>query len=98
MLIETMENINSSMLGNIMYNLDTTRLTVVFKNNQEYFYDNVPAEVWKQFNEAESKGKFYARNIKGKYPANLTTQKEETELESILKNTVSLFGDCGENT
>ena len=86
MLIETMENINSSMLGNIMYNIYTTRLTVVFKNNQEYFYDNVPIEVWKQFNEAESKGKFYAKNIKGKYPANLTTQKEETEIDTRRKS------------
>lgn len=90
MLIETMENINSSMLGNIMYNIDTKRLTVVFKNNKEYFYDNVPAEVWKQFNEAESKGKFYAQNIigvfKGKYPANLTTQKEETEIDTRRKS------------
>jgi len=86
MLIETMENINSSMLGNIMYNIYTTRLTVVFKNNQEYFYDNVPIEVWKQFNEAESKGKFYAQNIKGKYPANLTTQKEETEIDTRRKS------------
>ena len=82
MLIETMENINSSMLGNIMYNIDTTRLTVVFKNNQEYFYDNVPIEVWKQFNEAESKGKFYAQNIKGKYPADI---KEVEKIEETLK-------------
>jgi len=77
-----MENINSSMLGNIMYNIDTTRLTVVFKNNQEYFYDNVPIEVWKQFNEAESKGKFYAQNIKGKYPADI---KEVEKIEETLK-------------
>ena len=82
MLIETMENINSSMLGNIMYNIDTTRLTVVFKNNQEYFYDNVPIEVWKQFNEAESKGKFYTQNIKGKYPADI---KEVEKIEETLK-------------
>lgn len=81
-----MENINSSMLGNIMYNTDTSRLTVVFKNNREYFYDNVPAEVWIQFNEAESKGKFYALNIIGKYPANLTTQKEETEIDKRREN------------
>lgn len=85
-MIETMENINSSMLGNIMYNTDTSRLTVVFKNNQEYFYDNVPVEVWIQFNEAESKGKFYAKNIKGKYPADLTTQKEETEIDKRREN------------
>lgn len=85
-MIETMENINSSMLGNIMYNTDISRLTVVFKNNQEYFYDNVPVEVWIQFNEAESKGKFYAKNIKGKYPADLTTQKEETEIDKRREN------------
>lgn len=81
-MIELLENVNSSMLEQVTYDNETKRLVVVFKNSKEYFYDNVPTEVWKQFQESESKGKFYTQNIKGKYPADI---KEVEKIEETLK-------------
>lgn len=35
--------------------------------NGTYEYDNVPREVWEQFQDADSKGQFLSSNIKGVY-------------------------------
>ena len=74
------------MLEQVTYDNETKRLVVVFKNSKEYFYDNVPTEVWKQFQESESKGKFYVQNIKGKYPADIKKEEktDDTRGESNL--------------
>ena len=42
-------------------------LRVEFKNSNAYTYPRVSFDVWNEFQESESKGKFFASNIKGKY-------------------------------
>jgi hypothetical protein len=42
-------------------------LTVVFKNGGQYAYFGVPMLVFKEFNDAYSKGKYFAKNIKGAF-------------------------------
>ncbi len=48
-------------------------LVVTFKNGGRYTYYDVPASVYAEYQEAESKGSFLAKNIRGRY----RTQKHE---------------------
>lgn len=40
---------------------------VIRTDNGEYFHQNVPISVWREFKNAESYGKFWHANIKGRY-------------------------------
>lgn len=40
-------------------------------NNKKYIFQNVPYNIWKGFKNAESKGKFYNREIRGRYKLKL---------------------------
>lgn len=42
-------------------------LTVHFKGGGNYTYEKVPADLHKQFVEAESPGKFFGEHIRGKF-------------------------------
>ncbi len=44
-------------------------LYVDFAGGSRYCYADVPASTWQKFQDAESKGVFLARVIKGSYPA-----------------------------
>jgi hypothetical protein len=37
------------------------------KNGKNYIYRNVPMEVWQSFKNADSPGRFYNENIKGRF-------------------------------
>ena len=58
---------NSSILEFAKYDSEKSLLYIKFKSGKDYIFYNVPAEVWKAFKEADSKGSFFAKNIKGKY-------------------------------
>ena len=59
--------VESSTIGRIGYDLATHALLVEFKNYSVYVYDGVAEEVYEKFVSAESKGKFFASDIKDKY-------------------------------
>lgn len=40
---------------------------IVGMNGKKYIFQNMPYEVWDGFKNAESKGKFYNREIRGRY-------------------------------
>jgi hypothetical protein len=40
---------------------------VIQTGNRTYIHQDLPQEVWEQFKNADSKGSFYSRNIKGNY-------------------------------
>lgn len=62
------ENKNqSSAIKNVMYNAHTRTLKVQFIGGQLYEYQNVPVEVYDEFCQAESLGKFFNENIKTKF-------------------------------
>lgn len=65
--MERMEFANSSVLSGASYDQATGILTVSFKSGRSYDFYNVPVDVWNGFREAESKGRYFTRNIKGKY-------------------------------
>jgi len=40
---------------------------IIEMNSREYIYDNMPIEVWENFKAADSKGRFFNRQIKHRY-------------------------------
>lgn len=51
------------------YDLTRHTLAIEFKSGDIWHYPGVPYDLAEQFSEAESKGKFYVANIKGKFEA-----------------------------
>jgi len=62
-----MTPVKSSNLTHVGYDSATRELAVTFTSGKTYRYADVPDEVVARFMEAESKGSFFARNIKGKF-------------------------------
>lgn len=58
---------DSSMIQEIEYDDDSKILTVTFSKSSKYEYYYVPKEVYEGLINAESIGKYFAANIKGKY-------------------------------
>lgn len=59
----------SSLIAAIEYNPETFELIIHWNKGGQQSYYNVPESVHKAFVEAESVGKFYNAEIKGKYAA-----------------------------
>ena len=50
------------------YSCDSkTGYLLITTAKKTYAYDNVPIEIWNKFKNADSFGKFYLSNIKGRY-------------------------------
>jgi lysyl-tRNA synthetase class 2 len=54
----------------IRYDEQRQRLVVRFIDGDEYAYVGVPGEVHRSFADADSKGRFFADEIRGRYPYN----------------------------
>ena len=63
----TREPVTSSNIASIGYDTNTKTLEIEFKHSGVYLYHNVPIAVHKEFMGAESKGKYFAQNIKNGY-------------------------------
>lgn len=57
----------SSNIEGYGYDSKKQQLWVAFKGNRVYRYDKVPYEVCNELHQAESKGKYLAKNIKDKF-------------------------------
>ena len=68
-----METPDSTAIRAIRYDEERQRLLVRFIDGDEYAYVGVPGEVHRSFAEAESKGRFFSEEIRGKYPYNKLT-------------------------
>lgn len=55
--------INSSNLNRTIYDVETKKLIVEFKNGARYVYDNVPHQLYTSFRKAESHGKYFIKEI-----------------------------------
>jgi hypothetical protein len=58
----------SSTIHEFSYDEDTQKLTIIFSGGSRYVYSGVPKEVVEGFRAAESRGKFFGREIKHIYP------------------------------
>lgn len=65
-----MHPVQSSNISYIGYDYDTQELYITFTKGDTYKYDNVPEQVFKEFLEASSVGKYYISNIRGQYTSN----------------------------
>ena len=65
-----METPDSTAIRAIRYDEERQRLLVRFIDGDEYAYVGVPGEVHRSLVDAESKGRFFAEAIRGRYPFN----------------------------
>lgn len=60
--------VESSHIASIGYDPDTETLEIEFHKGGTYQYSNFPENLWVEFENSESKGKYFHRNIrKGGY-------------------------------
>ena len=63
-----LQEVESTSIKEVGYNPETQVLTVVFeKSGETYEYKGVPKDVYDALMAAESKGQYFAQNIKGKF-------------------------------
>ena len=60
----------SEAIHDISYDAERAKLYVGFRDGDRYVYVGVPGEVHRSFLDAESKGAFFAREIRDRYPYN----------------------------
>ena len=60
----------STVIDDIRYEQEREKLFIRFVDGDEYVYVGVPGEVHRSFLEAPSKGRFFAYEIRDKYPYN----------------------------
>lgn len=66
---------SSSNIKGAHYDPEAMMMFVTFKSGRSYTYFAVPADVWQKFNEAESKGSFFATYIKDSFLCKKTEDK-----------------------
>jgi hypothetical protein len=64
-----MQPVTSSNVEAIGYALGERHLHIRFKNGGHYVFENVESSTAEEFQRADSPGRFFASNIKGKHPS-----------------------------
>jgi len=62
--------VDSTAIREIDYDAERTKLLIRFESGERYVYVGVPGEVHRSFVDAESKGRFFQREIRDRYPFN----------------------------
>jgi lysyl-tRNA synthetase class 2 len=62
--------VESTAIREIDYDAERAKLVVCFSSGERYVYVGVPGEVHRSFCESESKGRFFQRQIRDRYPYN----------------------------
>lgn len=62
--------VESSAIQDIKYDEERSKLFVTFNDGDAYVYVGVPGEVHRSFIDADSKGQFFAYEIRDQYPYN----------------------------
>lgn len=73
------QNISSALLSSAGYDPATKVMEIVFARGGRYAYAEVPPEAWDAFIGAESKGKHFLSDIKGKYEFTKVVEEEEKD-------------------
>ena len=60
----------SEAINDISYDAERSKLFVRFRDGDRYVYVGVPGEVHRSFVSAESKGAYFVREIRDRYPYN----------------------------
>lgn len=59
--------LQSSLIDRIVFDDDTERLAVTFRNSRRYIYDGVPRAIYEAFRRAASAGEFFNEQVKGHF-------------------------------
>jgi KTSC domain len=62
--------VDSTAISDIEYDAGHGKLVVTFEDGDCYVYVGVPGEVHRSFIDADSKGRFFAFEIRDRYPYN----------------------------
>lgn len=62
--------VESEAIDDISYDAERAKLFVRFHDGDRYVYVGVPGEVHRSFVDAQSKGRFFAYEIRDRYPYN----------------------------
>jgi hypothetical protein len=60
--------VDSTAIREIDYDAEGEKLFVRFASGEHYVYSGVPDAVWRAFEAADSKGRFFQAEIRGRYP------------------------------
>jgi hypothetical protein len=60
--------VESTVITSFGYDRHDRKLSVTFASGAVYEYGSVPASVYREFAASESKGRFFAKRLRGKYP------------------------------
>ena len=64
-----MKSVSSSFLDKVGYDAQAKVLAIQMKNSSDvYLYQDVPESIYKGLLAADSKGRYYVKNIKGQFP------------------------------
>lgn len=74
----TMQPVNSAMAKAVGYDRTCETLQVEFNNGSVYQYSGVEQETWESLQTADSTGRFFNREIKGKYECDRVDNGIET--------------------
>jgi hypothetical protein len=98
------QKVVSSNIGAVGYDGTNQILEVQFTSGKVYQYSGVPKEIYENMLQAESKGRYFASNIRntgGKYPAKLvveevkpTEEKKEEIVPDVKKEEDKPEGGC----
>jgi len=58
----------SSVIASMAYEPQRGRLAIRFASGAAYVYEGVPEETWRKFQAAASKGRYFAAEIRDRYP------------------------------
>jgi hypothetical protein len=75
---------NSSNVLAIGWGPFTGDLLIDFKGGTRYLFKKVPLSLWEKFQAAESKGAFFAREIKGKFESEKVERPKEVQIEKVV--------------
>ncbi len=70
-----MPEVKSRALTHLDYDAGSRRLFVTFVTGRLYVYEGVPPDVYEALLRAPSKGRFFNREIKDRYPATLARRR-----------------------
>jgi KTSC domain len=59
--------VQSSWISDLTHHRDIKQLTIRLNNGRAYVITNIPRSVYENWKNAPSKGRFYHRNVRGKY-------------------------------
>jgi hypothetical protein len=74
---------NSDNVLKTTYFLKSNRLYIAFSRGHTYSYGNISEELYKEFEEAESQGKFFHSRINNKYPTRKEFTLYPTEVQEL---------------